>query len=315
MSTPRRKALLVGVRAVPQAIPRKYDALGALKDTASFHRLLRDYYSYKDEDITILSDWAPDEPKESQRTDSDEQNRPTKNNIMNELRRLVSDAQPGDRFVFMYAGHGGQIKAEKDKYEIDHKDEILFAVDSKIAHNSTLENPAYENVIKDDDILEIFKGLPAKASCVMIFDCCHSGTAADLPDVTDSAASTPASNVPGRDKAKLNTVRPGTAATTAADLIAISSKHPNQPNLTSWSACEDAHSTTGNSKGGIFLTAFRKALTKAPVSKPLTHYDLLHHLSYNINKIADRNSVVSDIPVPQLGALWDRDILGMPFTL
>lgn len=45
---------------------------------------------------------------------------------INEMRRLVSDAQDGDRFVFFFSGHGDQIEAKNDPNETDNKDECGF---------------------------------------------------------------------------------------------------------------------------------------------------------------------------------------------
>ena len=97
---------------------------------------------------------------------------PTRANILNAMRWLVSNAQPGDRFFFHYSGHGGQAK-DFDGDEKNGSDETIVPLDYKQAGQ-----------IIDDEMHAIMcANLPQGAQLVAIFDSCHSGTALDLPFV------------------------------------------------------------------------------------------------------------------------------------
>ncbi|ORZ36771.1 caspase domain-domain-containing protein [Catenaria anguillulae PL171] len=85
--------------------------------------------------------------------------------ILDSLRSMVENAQPGDNLCFMFSGHGGNASSG-DPNEVDGVDE--FIVDS------------YGNPIYDNEIRDILTGLPAGANMTMAFDNCRSGTIADL---------------------------------------------------------------------------------------------------------------------------------------
>ncbi|KAH9855342.1 peptidase C14 [Lenzites betulinus] len=320
-SGPRRKALLIGVREVPQMF--EVPVPGAHMDTKLFRKLLYEKYDYSWDDIVILKD-------DTRMSEEDRaQFWPTRANIIREMEDLVRNAQSGDRFVFMYSGHGGQVHAVADKYEKDEKDEVLFACDSLASE----DNSEYLNCIIDDEIRATFMRLPAGASCVMVFDCCHSGTAADLPDVTDDddesqpspvvAVRSPSisehknfSGLPNKHIPESGGSTKITAKSSKNESSATSYDPSKEPNLTSWSACKDGDNTIGNSKGGTFVRAFVQALTKDP--KPL-HVKLLHELPGEIQCVLDKapREYTQDVetPIPQLGSLRHHGILNMPFTL
>lgn len=75
-----------------------------------------------------------------------------------------------NRFFFHYSGHGGQAKDE-DGDEDDGHDETIYPVDHEEA-----------GVIVDDEMHAILvHPLPAGCRLTAIMDCCHSGSALDLP--------------------------------------------------------------------------------------------------------------------------------------
>jgi hypothetical protein len=78
---------------------------------------------------------------------------------------MIEGSSPGDLFFVHYSGHGFQLKDDNND-EADGYDEALML------------NTSY---VKDDDISDVLKKLPEKTTVCMIFDCCHSGTMADLP--------------------------------------------------------------------------------------------------------------------------------------
>ncbi|KAI0631105.1 peptidase C14 [Trametes polyzona] len=307
------KAVLVGVRDIP-GIPSLESAKGSHRDVARLRSLLIDVYGYRPGDITVLVD-----DPEVYGTDTEASARlwPTKENILREMKRLVDGACPGDRRVFQYSGHGGQIVALNDPNEKDGLDE----------RQSSDPVIPFSNYVKDD---ATFMGLAPGAQCVMIFDCCHSGTAADLPDVTDDELTSfdlplrPPPPFQSTGYAKLQTIhRDGPIISNGlthngyklngSDELALLSPVPI---LTSWSACADANNTIGNKKGGVFLRALCEALKKDPCP---THAKLLEDIHMEIEELMNR--LPSDLkeglhlPMPQLGSLRPHIVLETVFTL
>jgi len=67
---------------------------------------------------------------------------------------------------FHYSGHGTQVK-DTDGDEADGKDEALYSKNGKL--------------ITDDEINAVLQTYPKNKTVFLVFDCCHSGTIADLP--------------------------------------------------------------------------------------------------------------------------------------
>lgn len=84
---------------------------------------------------------------------------------------------------FSFSGHGCQVQSHGDS-EADGLDEVLCPLDALIGGNF------YDAIIKDDWLTEQFHDkLPEGVKCICNFDCCHSGTMADLAvqrDIEDS---------------------------------------------------------------------------------------------------------------------------------
>jgi hypothetical protein len=97
---------------------------------------------------------------------------PTKDAILAAYRDVVSKTEPGDALFLHYSGHGTSVQ-DSSGDESDKKDEAIVPVDYNDA-----------GLIMDDDLYEaIVKPLPQGAFAVCLFDCCHSGSALDLPFV------------------------------------------------------------------------------------------------------------------------------------
>ena len=140
------KALLVGVNRY--GIPGS-DLQGCVNDVSNVRDVLLRYFGFSVKDIRVLAD-----------------DRATKAGIMKRLRWLVEDAKAGDRLLFHFSGHGSQIR-DRDGDELrDHMDEILCPHD--MDWNGTY--------IVDDELSELFSGLPENAHLEVLLDCCHSGT-------------------------------------------------------------------------------------------------------------------------------------------
>ncbi|OCK81133.1 hypothetical protein K432DRAFT_24718 [Lepidopterella palustris CBS 459.81] len=101
---------------------------------------------------------------------------PTKGNIESQMKCLVAGAQPHDSLFLFYSGHGCQLAATVDKGEDDDMDEAIVPSD----YNT-------QGYIEDNWMHEtLVKPLPAGVRLNAVFDCCHSGTALDLPYLYDT---------------------------------------------------------------------------------------------------------------------------------
>ncbi|KAI8928014.1 caspase domain-containing protein [Entophlyctis helioformis] len=155
--TGNKKALLIGINYFGTS-----SALaGCINDAQNMRRFLTTRYGFRDDPnhIVMLTD--------------DQQNpvfRPTKQNILNAIQWLVAGSRPGDSLFFHFSGHGSQ-QADKDGDEEDGFDETICPLDFKTAGQ-----------IVDDDLNNMLvKPLPHGVRLTAVFDCCHSGSALDLP--------------------------------------------------------------------------------------------------------------------------------------
>ncbi|KAJ2979701.1 hypothetical protein NUW58_g7137 [Xylaria curta] len=153
--TGKRKALLIGINYFGQDA----ELAGCINDANNLSAFLIENYQYKREDMIILTDDARDPVLQ-----------PTKANIIRAMQWLVSGAQPNDSLFLHFSGHGGQAE-DQDGDEDDGFDETIYPVDFK-----------QNGHIVDDELHHIVvKPLVAGVRLTAIFDCCHSGSALDLP--------------------------------------------------------------------------------------------------------------------------------------
>jgi len=102
--------------------------------------------------------------------------KPTRENIIRALRRLVEQSKPGDSVYFHYSGHGGLLdpdywnRFKAGKPDKDY-DETLYPVDHVRAGQ-----------IRDFSLFNHFvKPMAAGVTVTCVMDCCHSGSVLDLP--------------------------------------------------------------------------------------------------------------------------------------
>jgi hypothetical protein len=101
---------------------------------------------------------------------------PSKRNIMYWMSKVLNEANNGDRVVIAYAGHGAQLQANRtaNYEELDNRDETLIPADY---------NYKQETALTDDEIHALLKKYlknQPNTEVFLLFDCCHSGTMADL---------------------------------------------------------------------------------------------------------------------------------------
>jgi len=132
---------------------------GCINDVKNMSQFMNSRYNFAWDDMVILTD--------------DQRNpaaHPTRANIIRAMHWLVQGAQPNDNLFFHFSGHGGQTE-DLDGDEEDGLDETIYPVDHKQA-----------GMIVDDEMhLIMVKSLPPGCRLTAVFDCCHSGSALDLP--------------------------------------------------------------------------------------------------------------------------------------
>jgi len=140
-----KKALLIGINY----IDTPYELTGCIDDTNRMKTLLT---SYGFNDIKILTDL----------TDL----KPTKTNILNEIKNLITSSRSGDVLFLYYSGHGSYTY-DRNGDETDKRDEMLVSLDAL--------------PILDDELKSILQNhLSREITIVGMFDSCHSGTILDL---------------------------------------------------------------------------------------------------------------------------------------
>ena len=140
-----KKALLIGINY----INTPYQLSGCIDDTNRMKEFLTKY-GFKD--FKIITDLTSVKP--------------TKVNILNELKNLILNAKSGDILFFYYSGHGSYT-FDRNSDESDRRDETLISSDLQS--------------VLDDELKNIIKtNLKKNITIVGLFDSCHSGTVLDI---------------------------------------------------------------------------------------------------------------------------------------
>jgi len=137
-----KKAFCVGINDYPYP---GYDLNGCVNDANSWAELLLSHYDFPRSDIKIITD-----------------SEATRRNVINGIKDLLTGASPGDVRVFVNASHGSYVYDTSGDEE--QFDEIICPYNSKDAN------------IKDDELRELFSGLPIGIKLTVISDSCFSGT-------------------------------------------------------------------------------------------------------------------------------------------
>ncbi|KIP02776.1 hypothetical protein PHLGIDRAFT_37751 [Phlebiopsis gigantea 11061_1 CR5-6] len=142
---------------------------GTLRDVEIFSELLTERFGY---DVAVMRDDGDDRVSLTH---------PNRKNMLAAIDKLAAGAKEGDHIVFFYAGHGDQLSNTPGiEHERDQKDEAIVPSDYQPGKPKTY--------ILDDDIRSRLVNpiVEQAAHIVLVFDCCHSGTAAG--SVFDSRA-------------------------------------------------------------------------------------------------------------------------------
>jgi len=313
-----KKALCIGIeyRELAEHFP-EFHLPAVHKDPKIMAALLQDHYGYLPENIQILTD-----AKGSKRP-------PTRDNIIASMRELVKDAQPGDRLVFHFSGHGSQVLALPDHVEeIDGQDEVIWPCDI-LGFLDSEEAVQVVNYILDDDIKRfLVDPLPAGVRLTILLDCCSSGTAADLPfSGGASAFSSPvdprATNFPpplqvrappvpmARQRSRsivdlkynveafIRAPRRRLTFQSLDELVSDETDPSALPLVTSWAACLDNQGTLESTIGSVFLRALKESLKMHP--QP-TNAQMLNNITQWLNDNIPWRKIDQPPPKPQLGS-------------
>ncbi|KAG0353666.1 Ca(2+)-dependent cysteine protease [Gamsiella multidivaricata] len=165
----RKRALFVGINYFRQ----RNELRGCINDVKNIKAFVIRQFGFKEEDCVTLTDDQRDPTRI-----------PTKANIIAGMQWLVRDARPNDSFFFHFSGHGGQTE-DKDGDEDDGYDETIYPVDHERA-----------GTIIDDTMHDIMiRPLPPGCRLTAIMDCCHSGSALDLPFIYSTTGQLKETNV------------------------------------------------------------------------------------------------------------------------
>ena len=140
-----KKALLIGINY----LNTPYQLNGCIDDTTRMKDLLS---THGFSDFKILTDLTVVKP--------------TKSNILNEIKNLIVNSKAGDILFFYFSGHGSYTY-DRNNDELDGKDEMIISTD-------------LQGVI-DDELKSVLQtNLPREVTIIGLFDSCHSGTILDL---------------------------------------------------------------------------------------------------------------------------------------
>jgi len=145
LKTNNKKALLIGINY----IGTPYELSGCIDDTSRMKKLLtnRGFNEFK-----ILTDLTSIKP--------------TKENILNEFKNIIVNAETGDILFFYFSGHGSYTY-DRNNDETDGRDEMIVSSD-------------LQSVLDDDLKNILLNNMKRNVTLVGLFDSCHSGTMLDL---------------------------------------------------------------------------------------------------------------------------------------
>ena len=148
-----KKALCIGINYVGS----QYELNGCFNDVNNIKSKLIANYGFVETDILVITD------------DTTSKIKPTKINMLNEIKNLLENAKTNDLLLLCFSGHGSQT-TDLNGDEKDGLDEMIISADLQS--------------ITDDSLNSLVRTcIPASSTNVslfVLFDSCHSGTMLDL---------------------------------------------------------------------------------------------------------------------------------------
>lgn len=141
-----KRALLIGINYKNTS----NELYGCINDINNIEKKITSSYGFTD--IIKLTD--------------DTSIKPTRNNILDQIKSILNKSQNGDSVFIHFSGHG-TFTTDNSGDEKDGKDELFVTIDNR--------------VITDDEIKQLVQtNLKSGVKLFCLFDCCHSGTLLDL---------------------------------------------------------------------------------------------------------------------------------------
>ncbi|HET6757312.1 MAG TPA: caspase family protein [Burkholderiales bacterium] len=137
-----KKAFCVGINDYPYD---GSDLNGCVNDAKAWAQLLIDHYNFPSSDVQLISD-----------------SEATKSRMVSGIKKLLTGAKSGDVLVFTNSSHGTYL-ADTSGDEPNY-DEALCPYDCA------------DNLLTDDELRDLFSGVPSGVNLAIISDSCHSGT-------------------------------------------------------------------------------------------------------------------------------------------
>jgi hypothetical protein len=155
MSAINRRALLIGIDEYPK-FPLDHRLRGGVNDANLMADRLREQFAFPSEQVRVLLNAEA-----------------TREAILGEFDRMISETSQDDAVVIFYSGHGSRMR-DREKDEPDGWDETIVPYDS----GRVIGREVHENRdITDDEIYLKLRSLGQKTGNItLIFDSCNSGT-------------------------------------------------------------------------------------------------------------------------------------------
>jgi hypothetical protein len=231
-----KKALLIGINYKGQAAELK----GCIQDVTDIQNFLVTKCGYSGSNIRLLTDNSTIMP--------------TRKNIMDNIKWLVSGSMAGDTLFFYYSGHGAVIK-DTSGDESNGVDEVFVPIDYTT-----------NGIITDDWMnANLIAPVPVNVRLWAFSDCCHSGTICDLKY-----------NFNSRCALKTGTVSKGMPfvenAWTDQFMLSMEKSIEVKGNVVMFSGCMDGQTSADtyvNNRGqGAFTSCFLQFLNNNMVKQP-----------------------------------------------
>jgi hypothetical protein len=145
-----KRALLVGINYVGTA----YELYGCINDATNMMAQLQSYFPAC-KDYRLITDETAEKP--------------TRANILAAIDWLTAGLRPGENVMLHFSGHGGLVR-DKNGDEVTGLDSCIYPVNGS----------RLETILDDELRTALAMRIPAGSKCLVILDCCHSGTAVDL---------------------------------------------------------------------------------------------------------------------------------------
>jgi hypothetical protein len=215
--------------------------------------------------------------------------KPTKRNIITQIKKFTSGVKPGMNLLFQYSGHGSYTH-DDSRDEDDGRDETICPLDYPHAGD-----------IKDDELRKLLVNeLPNGCTLWCFMDCCHSGTVLDLKHNYQLA---PIKGRKGRRRKIKYAIR-------HSNKIA-----PTKCQVICFSGCLDTQTSADAHIGGKYQGAMTWGIlatisTLRRKGTPLTYRNIMRYLLRVM-----RNNGFDQIPQISTGKPLDLDTLFTPAGL